>query len=245
MTLDGGMGSGSHNRPHPVSRAGLPVISRFPLSPGFFAARPRRELTLREARLRAEEARLRWAESDFARLCFVQAGCDADSDPRVHAISATGACSIWHFVYFSREAERFLQVRLNADRTRTEEIRVRAGGLDYPQLRYPFAAGGYCEDRDRRHDPEPPVEPWAGPERCLESMRKAWGGDRVEALADAKALLAWMLPADWLRLPEGADDRGTGAAYARNQSAMVMRSDDVADRLLVARFDLATGIFLG
>jgi hypothetical protein len=211
----------------------LPVPPRFPLLSALFGARPPRELSTQEACSRADEARRKWVEADFARLCFIYAGLAPNADPKLHAISSSGTCRLWNFEYFSREAERFLHVHVTADRVRTEETRVRAGGLNFPQWQYPFAAGGYCEDRDRKREPHPIPHPWADLAQCLDSLREAWGAARVEDLAESRSLARVASARRLARsCPKGRMTGRRAPGDPRNQSALILRPNNDPDRLL-------------
>lgn len=216
------------------------MAARLPFQLSLFGRRTPVELTARQAWELAETARQRWADSAFARLCLIYAGALDHSDPRIGPLSAGGASRLWHFDYYAAEAERFLRIRVLDGRLDTEETKIRAGGLGYPQMQLPFAAYGYREDPGLEAVPIPVTEPWVDSSRCMEALAEAWGTDRLDSLVRLGLLRGFFAPAASARLPE--DTLGILRESTHPGDAiLVTELPDAGGRLHIEHFDLRSG----
>lgn len=245
--LRGGSGRpGFHSQPD----TGLNHPSKAPVSLGLprdlnpFSRRTPRELTAREAFDVAEAKRLCWAESDFCNLCCVYAGALEGEDPRIGPLTLEGRGRLWHFDYYAAEAERFLRVQVYDGRARSEETKIRAGGLDYPQMKFPFAAYGYHEDRGREAAPVLLPANWTDTPVILASFLATLSPDQREGIARFNAVRALIMPAAYARRPEKTDwmeaQRRVGGGM-ETQAGLIVEIPGTGGKLTLRRFDLVTG----
>lgn len=201
-------------------------------------------MTAREAYELAETARRRWAESDFAVLCCIYAGALENENPAIGPLALDGSGPLWHFDYYAAEAERFLRVQVYDGKARSEVTKIRAGGLNYPQMQLPFAAYGYCEDRGREAVPSPLPEDWSDSSRLLESFRPSLRAQDIERLRDTSAIRALVMPASCLRAREDIDDGSPGPnaeANGENCAALIVEKTGATRGYRVITFDLLSG----
>lgn len=214
-----------------------------PLLP--FGRRARREFSAREALALAEPVLRRWAESDFARLCCIYAGALEGEDPAIGPLTVEGRSRLWHFDYFAPEAERFLRVQICDGAAHTEETRVRAGGLGFPQMTFRFAAYGYREDRGGPAVPLGIPGNFADSTVTMDSLREAWGAAHFERVARVNGFLAFLMPADYLRRsvesgPAPGDETGRDLD-PQVQAAIIVDDPGLPGRMQVVRFSATTG----
>lgn len=221
---------------------------RLPRDLNPFSRRTPRELTAREAFEVAEGRRRRWAESEFARLCCVYAGPLEGEDPSVGPLSLQGKSRLWHFDYYAAEAERFLRVQVYDGESRGEEIRIRAGGLDYPQMTFPLAAYGYCEDRDRKATPATLPEDWVDSPRLMESLHTVLSPDAIDRIRRVAGFCGIVMPASCLSPHVLDPDPGkgeNGLADGERLAALIFEDPGDGPKLRIMKFDLRTGAAAG
>lgn len=204
-----------------------------------------RPLSAHEALALADPVFRKWPEADFARLCCVYAGALEGENPDIGPLDREGRGRLWHFDFFARPAERFLRVQVCDGHAQSEETRIRAGGLGYPQMAFPFAAYGYREDRGREAAPVELARTFADSTVMMASLCRAWGTDRMAAADAGGAFVALLIPAPYLRIPgDGEAPRATEnpASYgSAHEAALIVAPPSAPQRPIALRFDRLTG----